>query len=403
MIKPVINLSSSSSLPEPSKTALEHSNQLNNIILQNIKDNANWLSFRDFMNLALYHPQYGYYTSGSKKIGQNGDFITAPELGPLFTYGIKQQIAPILNNNPDFDILEFGAGTGKLAEDLLRHLDSTNNLPNKYCILEVSAELKDRQQKKLNKLPQNIKSKVTWLNRLPEDNSFNGIIIANEVVDAMPVQLFEISSDEISELGLKVVNNDYVWQAKPAEQNLQDYIEKDIIPTIKDTTEEISSYISEVNFMAQDWLRSISQCLSTGMIMIFDYGFPRHEYYHHDRNQGTLMCHYRHHAHHNPLLYPGLQDITAHVDFTALAEVAVENDLDVLSYLSQGQFLIANNIIDYLEQHQNDSNIFTLKQNLKKLTHESEMGELFKVLMLTKNLGIEYFEHLQHYDRRGML
>lgn len=400
MIHLVKNNSLTLQLPEPSQEQLEHSNHLVQYLYQKIKASNNWLSFKDFMASVLYHPQYGYYTSGNKKIGADGDFITAPELGPLFAYSMAKQLQTIFKNHPDFSILEFGAGSGILAVNLLLELDKLNTLPNNYYILDLSAELKDRQQKTIKILPKHLKQKITWLSQLPEDNSFKGIILANEVVDAMPVHLFQISNENTTELGLTTIDNDIVWQAQEPDNYLNNYIDNYIVPIIK--KEQIgSSYISEVNLLARDWVTAVSQCMSQGLIIIIDYGFKRQEYYHHDRHQGTLMCHYRHFAHQDPLLYPGLQDITAHVDFTSLAEAGLENNLEVASFLTQAYFLLANNITDYFNNHDiPEKEIFSLKQQLKKLTSPSEMGELFKVLILNKNLDYGYFSHLQVYDRR---
>ncbi len=399
MIQLVKNNSLIKQLPEPSNEQLESSQLLTQDIYKQIHAHNNWLNFKDYMATVLYHPLYGYYTAGSHKIGSTGDFITAPELGPLFAYGLARQIQPILLKHPDFCLLEFGAGTGILAINLLLELDKLNCLPREYYILDLSAELIDRQKQTAKQLPKNLSEKIFWLNTLPEDNSFEGIILANEVVDAMPVNLFHIENNKISELGLTLINNDLVWKEHKPDNYLLNYIQQNILPIIPDKTQ---SYISEVNLLAQDWLASISQCLAQGTIIIIDYGFKRQEYYHHDRNQGTLMCHYRHFAHQDPLLYPGLQDITAHVDFTSLAETALENNLEVASFLTQAHFLLANNILDYFEINNNitEQNVFSLKQQLKKLTSPSEMGELFKVLILNKNIEYSFFSDLQIYDRR---
>lgn len=409
MIQLVPNKSLKQQLPEPTAEQMLHSELLTNEIINSIQNNGNWLSFRDYMNLALYHPLYGYYTSGNRKIGNDGDFITAPELGPLFAYGISQQILPILKKHPDFAILEFGAGTGKLAFNLLLELDAHQQLPSHYYIMEVSADLADRQKQTFKNLPTHIKNRIHWLNTLPEDNSLQAIILANEVVDAMPVNLFQYEHNQINELGLSVIDNNIFWQPLAADVYLSNYLEENIQPIwceAKDTGAAPSvngTYISEINFLAQAWLASISQCLAQGLIIIIDYGFPRQEYYHHDRSSGTVMCHYKHYAHQDALLYPGLQDITAHVDFTALAETAVANDLDVACFINQANFLLANQVTNYIDNHKNDENIFKLKQELKVLTSPAEMGELFKIILLNKNLNFSFFEHLQPYDRRGSL
>lgn len=405
MIQLVPNKSLVEQLPEPSEDQLENSNLLCQEITTAIKNNNNWLSFKDYMSLTLYHPLYGYYTSGNRKIGPKGDFITAPELGNLFAYSLSQQISPIIKQHQNFDILEFGAGSGKLAHDLLIELDQLNTLPDNYYILEVSAELKNRQIHTLDKLPGHIKTKIIWLDMLPEDNSFQGIIIANEVIDAMPVNLFQIDNNtedtcSITELGLSLINNKLTWQNITADVQITNYIEQNIIPIWSNNN---INYISEINFIAKDWLASIGQCIAQGCIFLIDYGFARDTYYHPDRNIGTLMCHYQHYAHQDPLLYPGLQDITAHVDFTSLAETAVANNLEVASFINQANFLLANKITDYISFNKNTSNELKLKQELKTLTYPTEMGELFKVLVLNKQLNPDFFEHLQPYDKRGFL
>lgn len=406
MIQLVKNNCLAKQLPEPSAEQLKNSELLTTVIINKINHNNNWLSFRDYMTMALYDQSYGYYTSGNRKIGPDGDFITAPELGPLFAYSLARQIQPILAQHPDFNILEFGAGSGQLAIDLLTELEKLNSLPQNYYILDISPELTHRQQTAVKNLPDHLnhlKNKITWLTALPEDNTFNGIILANELIDAMPVNLFEISDNKISELGLSTVNNTLIWQAQKPDNNLINYLEEYIFPIIKfepPSSTLPTSYISEVNLMAKDWLTAVSNCLAQGLIIIIDYGFKRSEYYHHDRSMGTLMCHYKHFAHQDPLLYPGLQDITAHVDFTSLAETAVENNLEVASYLNQANFLLANQVVDYFNNNINNQNIFLLKQQLKKLTSPSEMGELFKVLLLHKDLDISFFSHLQPFDKR---
>lgn len=404
MVHLVNNSHLKAQLPEPSIDQQEYSQLLTEQIHYKITQNNNWLSFRDYMNHALYHPQYGYYTAGSTKFGAAGDFITAPELGPLFAYGIAKQLSKILADNKQFDILEFGAGSGVLALNLLLELDKLKSVPNNYYILDISGDLSDRQQETIKKLPAHLSNKIQWLTTLPEDNTFTGVILANEVVDAMPINLFEISDNNIMELGLSLKDDHLIWQPKKPDNHLINYIDDTIIPVIKSHLNEsshIDTYISEVNFLAKDWLASISQVLACGLVMIIDYGFKRSEYYHQDRNQGTLMCHYRHFAHHDPLLYPGLQDITAHVDFTSLAETAHANSLDVSSFLNQANFLLANGVTEYFNDESIDQkNIFQLKQQLKKLTSPSEMGELFKVLVLTKDLDHTYFVNLSIFDRR---
>jgi SAM-dependent MidA family methyltransferase len=362
-------------------------NQIQNFIQQH-----GAITFADFMQRALYTPNFGYYSSGSTKFGPNGDFITAPELTNLFGYTLANEFKPILENLSQPNLLEFGAGSGKLCIDVLTRLEQLDSLPEQYLILELSADLKARQKHNILQQIPHLAHKVTWLDSYPQ-TPFAGIILANEVLDAMPVarfakihnQLFESyinchQSGELYEEFLPIKTpglGEYITQALPNLEN---------------------DYQSEVNLWLPGWFKSCASILTHGAMFIIDYGFPRHEFYHADRNRGTLMCHYQHTAHANPLINIGLQDLTAHVDFTHVAESAHAAGLHVAGYTNQASFLLANGLLNLLSL---DNNIMQ-QQAVKQLIQPSEMGELFKVIALTKQLEIP-LTGFQLSDKRARL
>ncbi|HAT8586416.1 TPA: SAM-dependent methyltransferase [Legionella pneumophila] len=341
------------------------------------------IPFIDFMQQALYAPYEGYYTSGLQKLGKQGDFITAPELTSLYGKTLAnqfQQILPLLDSPVLF---EFGAGTGKLCIDTLTHLEQLQCLPESYCILEVSANLRHRQQELIEqKIPQ-LAGLIRWLDKWP-NIPFNGVIIANEVLDAMPVYRFMQSETEILESYVTLDAQDQLAEIfKPTQnQRLLAYI-KNRLPPLD------YPYLTEANLFLDDWLLNCSHMLKKGALFIIDYGFPRHEYYHPDRNQGTLMCHYQHYSHPNPLLNPGEQDITAHVDFTHVAEAGHQAGFHIAGYTNQASFLLANGLLSLIHTLDDEQELFAAKQAIKQLTQPSEMGELFKVIALTKDLEID--------------
>lgn len=387
-------------LPKPDAIALAHSQALHQHIVTKIEQTKDkWISFQEFMQMALYEPGLGYYAAGSQKFGQMGDFITAPEISPLFGHvfarAIRESLAQLVNPQQKC-ILELGAGTGKLAYDVLSQLELTDITA--YWILEVSPDLRERQREFLQeKLETAWLEKIKWLDKLPE--GFEGVVLANEVLDAIPVALVEWHETGIFERGVTVVDQQFVYQAKPMEQvgsaELIQYAQ-----TLKQTTalKENMPYISEVNLAGRHLVRSLAAMMTQGVVFFVDYGFPESEYYHPDRQQGTLMCHYRHFAHHDPFLYLGLQDITAHVNFSLMAQTAYEAGLSPLGYQSQAQFLIAGGITELLQQvhmHLNEEKnaeylYFQVVSGVQKLLSPSEMGEFFKVLILGKNLQEDF-------------
>jgi SAM-dependent MidA family methyltransferase len=351
-------------LPSPDPQALIASRALLDRIGAELAAAGNWISFARYMELVLHEPGLGYYTGGARKLGAGGDFVTAPELSPLFGRALARQIAQILQ--PGEAILEFGAGTGALAASILGDL----SVP--YFILETSSELRQRQKLRLGET-------VQWLERLPE--RFRGVMLANEVVDAMPVHAITWTRDGVRERGVCANEGQLAWSERPARGPLLDRAhEQDIeIPPS-------GRYETEIALFARAWMRSLGRFLDRGAILIVDYGFPAHEYFHPQRSMGTLACHYRHHVHGDPFYLPGLQDVTAHVDFSALARAATDAGLDVLGYASQAQFLVNCGITDLLaaENPADAKRYLPVAAAAHKLLSPAEMGELFKVLAVGK-------------------
>jgi SAM-dependent MidA family methyltransferase len=368
-------------LPIPSSEALAHSEALCALIRDEIAAAKGWISFARFMERALYAPGLGYYSGGSQKFGQAGDFVTAPEISPLFGRTLAAQVAQIMAASAP-EILEPGAGTGALAADLLLELEEMGHLPERYRILELSGELRERQRATLDRRAPHLLPRVSWLERLPE--TFSGVVLANEVLDAMPVLLAHWTDAGIFERGVVLgAEGAFAWEDRPATIALLAAAEK--LPVR-------APYLSEIALAAGAWVAEWGRILQTGALLLIDYGFPEREYYHPQRNQGTLMCHYRHHAHGEPFHLPGLTDITAHVDFTAVVDAGAAAGLDLLGYAGQGQFLLNCGLTRTLERHTPaegtaGSHYLRLASGVQKLISPSEMGELFKVMVLGR--GIE--------------
>lgn len=366
-----------SALPAPNEEALVHSRQLALLIQEKIKQNGGWLSFADFMQMALYEPALGYYSGGAKKFGMGGDFVTAPEISPLFAQTLASQVAQVLAETHG-DVLELGAGTGRLAADLLITLQAMNQLPEHYFILEVSAHLRQVQRETLQKiLPEHLMQRLVWLDTLPVD--FVGLIFGNEVLDAIPVHLIYNSQSDLSERGV-AFEGGFVWKDKQlASDELVDFVSAYSFP---------NDYLTEVCPAAVGLIRSLAQALARGVILMVDYGFTAREYYHPQRNLGTLMCHYQHYAHTDPLINVGLQDVTSHVDFTRIANAGVDKGLQLSGFCSQAQFLMNCGILDVMSQvSPHDMALYApLAAAAQKLLSPAEMGELFKVIAFGKNI-----------------
>jgi SAM-dependent MidA family methyltransferase len=357
-----------------SEQAWQHSETVSQHLRRCIDEAGGWLSFEQFMHETLYAPGLGYYAAGSTKLSTRsqhsshqltGDFVTAPELTPLFGQILAQQFKQVFVHLDRPQILEFGAGSGQLAFDILTELD-TSGITAHYFILEVSADLRARQTEKLAPWL----SRVVWLDSLPI--GFEGVVVANEVLDAMPVALVGWSPKlDVIERGVTWHNGALSWQDRPARSALTD--------ALTSRMPALPSYLTEINLQAESWVKNIGQWLNKGVVFLIDYGFVESEYYHPQRQAGTLMCHIQHRAHDNPFFAPGLQDITAHVDFSAMARAAKEAGLEIMGYTSQARFLLNAGLLEAtLHSTSSPSSI----QAVQKLISEAEMGELFKVLAL---------------------
>lgn len=364
-------------LPTPSPDAIAHSERLSELIRHDIATQGGWIPFSRFMELALYAPSLGYYTAGARKFGEAGDFITAPELSDLFGRTLAKQLIEVMQASTPH-ILELGAGSGKLALDILTELEKRDALPESYSILEVSADLRERQQALIQECLPHLAGRVQWLDALPENIS--GAVIGNEVLDALPVHLVYWSERRILERGVSSNGATFMWQDRiPENTALLDLAQNLTVP---------DDYLSEVSLAARGLIASLCERMDKGAMIFIDYGFGSAEYYHPQRSRGTLMCHYRHHSHDDPFYLLGLQDITAHVDFTAIAEAAIDHGAHFLGYTSQAHFLINNGVTDLLsEVSPEDVRAYApLSSQLQKLTSPAEMGDLFKVIALGKGL-----------------
>jgi len=400
-------------LPLPSAEARAHSNKLCDLIHQDIATQGGWIPFSRFMELELYAPGLGYYSAGARKFGAAGDFVTAPEISPLFGRTLARQVADIMGQSAPL-ILELGAGSGKLAADVLGGLERLDYLPERYDILEVSADLRERQQVLLQERVPHLTARVHWLDALPEEIS--GAVIGNEVLDALPVHLvrwhrsgegtdckgtlFVENTPSLTlprrpksswpgtrerglvlfELGVMNEGTHFVWQ---------DHFLKN--PPLLEAAHKIlvpDNYLSEISLASRRLITSLCERLKQGVLLFIDYGFGAGEFYHPQRSRGTLMCHYRHHSHDDPFFLPGLQDITSHVDFTAVAESAIDSGAHLLGYTTQAHFLINCGITDFLAESDPDKlrDYLPLSTQLQKLTSPAEMGDLFKVIALGKDM-----------------
>lgn len=362
-----------SPLPAPDPAALEYSEKTAALIRGEIAAAGGWIPFSRFMELALYAPGLGYYSAGMHKFGAAGDFVTAPEISALFGRTLAQQAAQVLGLTAG-NILEIGPGSGRLAFDLLTELERLGQLPERYFLLEVSADLRQRQQQLLARFA----SRIEWLDRLPA--SFSGLIVGNEVLDAMPVHLVAWSKDSILERGVSMEDGQFSW----SERTLTSGELFDIAAGL----DVPPGTVSEIGLAARGFIATLAGLLDKGVILMLDYGFGQNEYYHPQRSSGTLMCHYRHYAHDDPFYLPGLQDITAHVDFTAIAETGIAHGLNLLGYTSQAHFLLNCGITDLLARASPEQAgaYLPLAAQAQKLLNPAEMGELFKVIALGKGM-----------------
>ncbi len=362
----ILHMRFTDTLPTPSAEALAHSAQLASRIRTAIAANNGSISFHDFMQMALYAPGLGYYVAGSRKIGKEGDFITAPEISPLFSQCLANQCAQVLTALGGGDILELGAGSGLMAADMLAHLENIGCLPTHYWILDLSPELRERQRHTLQKYVPHLLERVAWLDRLPA-TPLRGVIVGNEVLDAMPVDVFTLVNNERIIRHVATTDDRFAW------------VDVD------------GFYTSEFNPALPAWLQSMADSLAAGALLLIDYGYEESDYYRPERSSGTLICHYQHRVHDNPLIYVGLQDITASVDFTAVANAGLDAGLTLAGYTTQATFL-ANSGLEALfiaALQARPENQYKLAQQVRTLSLPSEMGERFKVIALCKGFTPE--------------
>jgi len=345
-----------------------------------LADAGGWLSFADYLRIVLYEPGIGYYSAGAEKLGPAGDFVTAPELSELFAHSLARQCAALLEP-PGADVLELGAGTGRLAAELLLEFSRLGALPQQYYILEVSASLRAQQQARIAALPAALAQRVQWLEALPA-SPISGVVLANEVADELPFERFVSTADNCLARGVVLADNGALQCAdRAAPEPLQ--------RAYAQLTAQLGSalppgYCSEICPLLEPWIASLAQVLARGALLIFDYGLGASELYHPQRHAGTLRCHYRHRAHDDPFLFPGLQDITAWVDFSRLAAAADRSGLEVAGYCTQAAFLLATGIEAELAAITEPLAHARAASQARQLLLPGEMGEIFKVIALTR-------------------
>ena len=371
--------------------SLDHSLLVREQLIQHINTRDGWISFEEFVDFVMYKPGLGYYSAGAEKIGHSGDFTTAPEISKLFGMALANQMTPILDHYQSPSIIEIGAGTGKLAFDIMTQLNDYQVNFDRYYILELSADLKQRQQSMLSHLPTKTLNKIVWLDSIPMD-SIDGVIIANEVIDALPFTRFKTQNGQVYELGISVEDNQLIEQPRLADEmlsNTVDSIAKEIGMTFQD------GYTSEIRINFGSWFRTIESMLSSGSIFFVDYGYARQEYYDEERTNGSMICHYRNVAHEDPLSNLGIQDISASVDFSQLADVALQRNIEVGFFTSQSDFLINAEILGVIESVIDEGLKMRLTQEVKQLLLPNQMGEVFKCMLLNKNINPDNFDGIK--------
>ena len=374
-------------LPTPDANAAAHSARLVELVRKRIVAARGFLPFDVYMRLALYAPGLGYYAAGARKFGAAGDFVTAPELSPWFARALATQVAQVLRAS-HATVLEFGAGSGALAAELLPALDALGAAPDSYLILETSPDLRERQRERLATFG----ARVQWIDTPPA--AFEGCALANEVLDAMPVTVFERRAGATLERGVSLTGDDtLIGAARPATADLT----RDVAALEAEAGPWPADYMSEIGYAARAWMRGAADWLARGVLLAIDYGFPAREFYHPQRSRGTLVAHYRHHAVDDPFLWPGLADLTAHVDFSAMAEAAHGAGLEVLGYASQARFLLDCDLPSLLEAASPVERVAA-----HRLISEAEMGELFKVLAVGRGVDFDLVGFASG-DRRGRL
>jgi len=377
-------------LPEPGPDAREHSERLSAHIRSQIRGSGGAIPFSRYMELALYAPGLGYYSAGARKFGAEGDFVTAPELGATFAECVAQAVAPVLRELGDgAGFFELGGGSGAFAEAALKHLVALDALPSHYWMLEPSADLRERQQERLRgALPSELFARCEWLSGPPE-TGWRGVLFANEVLDALPTPRFVIHDGEVFEEHVVIdAGGQFLRVDQPADALLRAavrHVERDNEMPLPE------GYRSEILPQLPYWIQAVGGLLKEGAMLFVDYGYPRREFYLPERSDGTLVCHYRHRAHGDPFFLPGLQDLTAFVDFTALAEAGVNAGFDFAGYCAQASFLIGNGLqqrLEAIEAITDEAERYRRHQEIKKLTLPGEMGERFQVMGFQRGADI---------------
>lgn len=372
-------------LPPPEAGAREHSDRVRQLVAARIAAAGGFLGFADYMDTVLYAPGVGYYSAGAQKFGPAGDFVTAPELGSVFARCLARLSGAALRQLGGGSILEVGGGSGALAADLLLALRESP--PARYLLLDVSGDLRDRQRRTIEARVPELLHRVTWLDALPAD-PWQGVLIANEVLDALPVERFRIGPGGPEQLGVGIAEGRLAWDARPAPAPLA--------AAIRNLEAQLGSplaegYTSEIGLRQPGWLHALLASLRRGLAFCIDYGGTRREIYHPGRREGTLVCHYRHRRHDDPFFLPGLQDLTAWVDFSAAADAAAEAGFDVAAYATQAHVLLASGILAELQAGAGAADPVRLRevQEAQRLLLPGEMGERFKVLALARGFTPE--------------
>lgn len=371
-------------LPAPDQEALEHSERVAERIREEMSRAGGRLRFDRYMDLALNTPGLGYYRAPLRRFGEAGDFVTAPELSPLFAKCVARPIAQMLSLTGGGEIFEAGAGSGRLCAQLLCALEDLDQRPSRYRILEPGSDLREHQQRTIEAEAPESKDRVTWVDALPE-SGFEGVILANELLDALPVRRFRVAGSGVREGFVAWERDRFAWRYE---------VPDDEVPATTVSAIEAACgrplpqyYTSEIGVQRAAWVRSAAAGLARGGILLFDYGYPFHEYYHPQRVDGTLKCFFRHRAHDDPFLYPGLQDISVHVEFSALAAAARDVGLDISGFTTQAEFLLATGLLDSCrDMDPRSEEFFVLTRQIKRLTLPGEMGELVKVIALTRGI-----------------
>ena len=374
-------MSVATDLPALTPDEAEHSARLEARVRDEIARSGGWISFARYMQMALYEPGLGYYSAGARKLGAAGDFVTAPEVAPVFSRCIAAQCEEVLRSLGGGDVLELGAGSGVMAAELLGELARRDCLPGRYWILDVSADLRERQRATLEATVPQLLDRVEWLDRLPE--AFTGIVVANEVLDALPVERFVVRGGVVNALGVTSQLGRLEWSEARASAALAQ--------AVRDVEREAGSalpegYASEINLGLADWLAALAASVRRGVLLFVDYGLPRREFYAAERSDGTLLCHFRHRFHDDPFTRVGLQDITAWVDFTAVAEAGQAAGLEVAGYTTQAHFLIGCGLGEFVADVSGLDVVsrVNLSRQAMVLTLPGEMGERFKAIALAK-------------------